>query len=95
MIIKWSEYKTERLLQLHKELSDLKPSWKWDEDPGVKEFRKLAVFISILGILQLSYQLFEFLKHEFWQFNNLENYLLSIDLYEFETFFKEFIKLSD
>ena len=45
---KWSEYKTERLLQLHKELSDLKPSWKWDEDPGVKEFRKLLLEIEKL-----------------------------------------------
>ena len=45
---KWSEYKTERLLQLHKELSDLKPSWKWDGDPGVKEFRKLLLEIEKL-----------------------------------------------
>lgn len=51
----------------------------------VKEFRKLAVLISILGILQQSYILFKFLKHEFWQFNNLENYLLSIDFHELET----------
>tara|TARA_B100000900_G_scaffold407366_1_gene419955 strand:+ start:1660 stop:2076 length:417 start_codon:yes stop_codon:yes gene_type:complete len=51
----------------------------------VKEFRKLAVFISVLGVLQQSYQLFDFLKHEFWQFKNFENYLSSVDLYEFET----------
>ena len=38
---KWSEYKTERLLQLHKELSELKSPWNWDNDPGVKEFRAL------------------------------------------------------
>ena len=45
---KWSEYKTERLLQLHKELSDLKPTWKWDDDPGVKDFRKLLLEIEKL-----------------------------------------------
>ena len=50
----------------------------------VKDFRKLAIFISVLGILQQSYKLFEFLNHEFWQFRNLENYLSSLDLYEFE-----------
>jgi len=40
---KWSEFKTERLLQLHEELSELKPPWNWDNDPGVKEFRSLIL----------------------------------------------------
>ena len=40
---KWSEYKTERLLQLHRELSELKSPWNWDNDPGVKEFRALIL----------------------------------------------------
>ena len=40
---KWSEFKTERLLQLHAELSELKPPWNWDNDPGVKEFRSLIL----------------------------------------------------
>ena len=52
----------------------------------VKDFRKLAIFISVLGILKASYILFEFLKHEFWQFSNLESYLSHLDMYEFETF---------
>lgn len=37
----WAEYKTQRLQQLHGELSEIKPPWKWENDPGVKEFRKL------------------------------------------------------
>ena len=37
----WAEYKTQRLQQLHGELSEIKSPWKWDNDPGVKEFRKL------------------------------------------------------
>ncbi len=40
---KWSEYKTERLSQLHKELSELKTPWTWDNDPGVNEFRSLLL----------------------------------------------------
>jgi len=51
----------------------------------VKEFRKLAIFISVLGVLQQSYQLFDFLKHELWQFKNLENYLSRVGWHEFET----------
>ena len=38
---KWSEYKTERLQLLHKELSELKRPWKWENDPGVKEFSQI------------------------------------------------------
>ena len=37
----WAEYKTQRLQQLHRELSEIKTPWKWENDPGVKEFRKL------------------------------------------------------
>ena len=39
----WSEYKTQRLQQLHRELSQIKTPWKWDNDPGVKEFRNLLL----------------------------------------------------
>ena len=38
---RWSQYKTERLQLLHKELSELKQPWRWERDPGVKEFRNL------------------------------------------------------
>ncbi len=37
----WSEYKTERLQSLHRELSELKRPWKWENDPGVKEFNNI------------------------------------------------------
>jgi hypothetical protein len=37
----WTEYKTQRLQQLHRELSEIKSPWKWESDPGVKEFSKL------------------------------------------------------
>ena len=39
----WGEYKTQRLQQLHRELSEVKTPWKWDNDPGVKEFRNLLL----------------------------------------------------
>ena len=39
----WSEYKTQRLQQLHRELSQIKTPWKWDNDPGVKEYRNLLL----------------------------------------------------
>jgi hypothetical protein len=41
----WSQYKTERLQLLHKELSELKQPWNWERDPGVREFRKLLLQI--------------------------------------------------
>ena len=34
----WSPYQTERLLTLHRSLSELKNPWNWDNDPGAKEF---------------------------------------------------------
>ena len=37
----WAEYKTQRLQQLHRELSEIKTPWKWENDPGVNEFRNL------------------------------------------------------
>ena len=39
----WTEYKTQRLQQLHRELSQIKTPWKWDNDPGAKEFRNLLL----------------------------------------------------
>mgnify|MGYP003309221302 CR=1 FL=1 len=37
----WSSYQTERLLSLHRSLSELNNPWVWDEDPGAKQFDSL------------------------------------------------------
>ena len=34
----WSPYQTERLLSLHRSLSELNNPWTWDEDPGARQF---------------------------------------------------------
>lgn len=34
----WTAYQTERLLSLHRSLSELNNPWKWEEDPGAKQF---------------------------------------------------------
>ena len=37
----WLPYNTERLLSLHAALMDLDHPWRWDEDPGAREFHTI------------------------------------------------------
>ena len=37
----WTSYQTERLLSLHRSLSELNNPWVWDEDPGAQQFDSL------------------------------------------------------
>ena len=34
----WTAYQTERLLSLHRSLTELNEPWVWDEDPGAQQF---------------------------------------------------------
>ena len=52
----------------------------------VKELKNIGIVTASLGILKLSYDVFVFLKHEYWQFNNSNHYLSTFDNYEIEFF---------
>ena len=38
---KWSAFQTERLLSLHRTLTQLNHPWGWAEDPGARDFDKI------------------------------------------------------
>ena len=50
----------------------------------VKELKNIGIVTASLGILKLSYDVFVFLKHEYWQFNNSNHYLSTFDNFEIE-----------
>ena len=52
----------------------------------VKELKNIGIVTASLGILKLSYSVFVFLKHKYWQFNNSNHYLSTFDNYENEFF---------
>jgi len=51
-----------------------------------KELKNIGIVTASLAILKLSYNVFVFLKHEYWQFNNSNHYLSTFDNYEIEFF---------
>lgn len=38
---KWSPFQTERVLMLHRTLTQLNQPWAWEEDPGARDFDKI------------------------------------------------------
>ena len=38
---KWSSFQTERVLTLHRTLTQLSQPWAWDEDPGARDFDQI------------------------------------------------------
>jgi len=42
----WMPYQTERILSLHRALSELNNPWSWDDDPGAKEFDSILRHVS-------------------------------------------------
>jgi hypothetical protein len=43
----WLPFNTERLLSLHQGLMDLDNPWRWDEDPGAREFHAILQHVGV------------------------------------------------
>ena len=60
----WSSYQTERLLSLHRSLSELNNPWAWDEDPGARQFDSILKKVGVqLGGTHPHHALPQLIRH--------------------------------
>ncbi len=48
----------------------------------IKEYRVFTLIICCYNLIIVSSTLYAFLKHELWQYSNIENYLSTIEMHE-------------